>query len=306
MIMDPENLNDWIRAGKIAAEVRDYGSSLIKKKSSYLEVTQKVEKKIQDLGALPAFPPQMALNEVAAHFTVDPEEDIVLENQLVSLDVGVMIEGAIGDTAVTVDLSGKYAELIKAAEAALRDATKVMDSGVFSLGKIGRMIEETIVSYGYKPIRNLSGHGLARFEIHKAPTIPNFDTGDKTEIQENSFFAIEPFASTGAGLIYETDRANIYSVVAKKPIRSIITREVFKEIEKYKGTPFTTRWLAAKFPLFKVNFALKELLQSKCIHAHPPLIDKDKGMVAQAEHTFYRNQEGKIIVITEKGDEREQ
>lgn len=162
------------------------------------------------------------------------------------------------------------------------------------------MIEETIVSYGYKPVRNLSGHGLARFEIHKSPTIPNFDTGDKTEIPKNTFFAIEPFASNGAGLIYETDRANIYSFHTKKPIRSAITREVFREIESYQGTPFTTRWLSAKFPLFKVNFALKELLQSRIIQAHPPLIDKDKGMVAQAENSFYLDEDGKVTILTER------
>lgn len=292
------NMEDWRKAGKIAAQVRDYGKSLIKKGASYKEVTEKIEKKIEELGAVPAFPPQMSMNETAAHFTVDPDEDITFEDQLVSLDVGVCVNGAIGDTAVTVDLSGKSSELVKASEDALNQAIRAIETGVLSLGRIGHIIEETIVSHGFKPIKNLSGHGLDEYEIHTTPTIPNFDTGDKTELEPNSFFAIEPFATDGAGIIYEADNANIYSLTEKKPVRSQITRAVLKEIEKYKGMPFTTRWLAKKFPIFKVNFAIKDLLNSKIIRAHPPLIDKDKGLVSQAEHSLYLDKDFKVLVLT--------
>jgi len=58
-----------------------------------------------------------------------------------------------------------------------------------------------------------------------------------------------------------------------------------KEIEQFEGLPFTIRWLTKKFPLFKVNFALRELLQIESIKKFPPLPEKNHGLVSQAEHT---------------------
>ena len=114
----------------------------------------------------------------------------------------------------------------------------------------------------------------------------NFDTGDKTILEKGMVIAIEPFASTGAGVIYESSSANIFSVVNKKPVRNIITREILKEIEKYRNMPFTTRWLTRKFPEPKVNFALRELQHMNIIRSYPPLPDERKGYVSQAEHTI--------------------
>ena len=295
----PDNIEDWKKAGQIAAQVRVYGAGLIKKGASFRDVTEKIEAKIKELGAFPAFPPQMALNEIAAHFTVDPDEDIIFSDEIVSLDVGVCVNGAIGDTAVSVDLGAKNDKLLKASEDALTEAINLIKSGVLELGQIGKTIEDTIVASGFKPVKNLSGHGLGLYEIHTIPTIPNFDTGDRTELQPDTFFAIEPFASNGAGLIYEADEGNIFSVIEKKPVRSQITREVLKEIDSYNGLPFTTRWLAKKFPMFKINFALKDLLNNSIIRPHPPLIDKDKGLVSQAEHTIYLDENKQVFVLTE-------
>ena len=108
--------------------------------------------------------------------------------------------------------------------------------------------------------------------------------------------AIEPFASTGAGVIFESSNANIFSLAIKKPVRNIITRQVLKEIEKYKELPFTTRWLTKKFPEPKVNFALRELLQKEILHKYPPLPDRAGGLVSQAEHTIIVDDE--VIVTT--------
>ncbi len=293
-----ENLEDWRKAGKIAAEVREYGASLIKKNASYVEIIEKVEKKILELGAKPAFPPQMAMNEVAAHFTVGPNEDIKLTDQLVSLDVGVHVNGAIGDTAITVDLSGKYGKLIEASEKALENAIKVLQQGDLKLGNVGKAIQETITSYGYSPVKNLSGHGLDIFDIHTEPTVPNYDTGDSTEIEKDTIFAIEPFATNGVGLIQDSGNATIFQMIQKKPVRSQITREILKEIETYEGLPFATRDLVKKFPLFKVNFALRELRQVGALHEHSPLVEKNKGFVSQAEHTIYVDKKGTVEILT--------
>ncbi len=275
----------YIKAGRIAGEALKYGASLIKIGETLLDVTEKVEQKILDLGGEFAFPPQISLNEIAAHYCADPKDPIVFKKgDLVKLDVGVMIDGYIGDTAISVNL-GEHEDLVKASREALDNAIKLIRPGV-TLSELGKTIHNTIVKYGYAPVRNLSGHGLNQYVFHDKPSIPNFDTGDKTRLEKGMVIAIEPFASNGAGVIYESSYANIFSVINKKPVRNIITREILKEIEKYRNMPFTTRWLTRKFPEPKVNFALRELQHMNIIRSYPPLPDERKGCVSQAEHTI--------------------
>ncbi len=291
--MEIKELEKWRKASRIAAEALEYGKSLIKRDASYMEVTEKIEKKIFELGAEPAFPVQMSLNEVAAHFTLDPGEDIKFSGQLVNLDIGVHVDGCIGDNALTVDLSGEHADLVKASKDALNAAIKAAEQQAV-LGEIGRAIHDTITSFGFSPIRNLSGHGLSEYNVHDKPSIPNFDTGDKTKL-EPGVYAIEPFATNGAGIIYESGSGNIFSLVQKKPVRGQMTRRVLQEIEGYNGLPFCTRWLAKKFPLGMVKFALRELLTLGIIKDYPPLPDKNRGLVSQAEHTILVSDKVEIL-----------
>jgi len=289
-----EDIEKWRKASRIAAEALDYGKSLIKKDASYMEITEKIEKKIFDLGGKPAFPVQMSLNEVAAHFTLDPGEDIKFADQLVNLDIGVHVDGCIGDSALTVDLSGKHSDLVKASIDALNEAIKAVEQRA-TLGEIGKAIHDAIASYGFSPVRNLSGHGLSKYNVHDKPSIPNFDTGDKTELKPG-VYAIEPFATNGAGIIYESGTGNIFSLIQKKPVRSQMTRRILQEIESYNGLPFCARWLAKKFPLGQVKFALREMLKLEIIKEYPPLPDKNKGLVSQAEHTVLVDE--KVEVLT--------
>ena len=107
-------IDDWIKAGKIAAEALEYGRKLIKPGKSMLELCDDVDKKIKQLGGQPAFPSQVSCDHVAAHFCPAPEDKTVFDKQVVSLDVGVHVNGAIGDNATTVDLSGNHTDLVKA------------------------------------------------------------------------------------------------------------------------------------------------------------------------------------------------
>ena len=283
--MEKEILDKYIKAGKIASEAREYGKSLIKVGASLLEVSDKIEKKILELGGKLAFPAQISLNDVAAHNCADPDDKTTFKKgDLCKLDIGVHIDGYVADTACSVDL-GDNNDLVKASEDALNEALKIIKPGV-TLAEIGETIKNAISKYNLSPIKNLSGHGLDRFVIHGPPTIPNFNTHDDTKLEEDQVIAIEPFATDGMGMIYEGDRANIFSLIEKKPVRSNITREILKEIEQFEGLPFTTRWLTKKFPLFKVNFALRELLQIESIRKYPPLPEKNHGLVSQAEHTI--------------------
>ncbi|AJF61154.1 TPA: type II methionyl aminopeptidase [Candidatus Woesearchaeota archaeon] len=274
----------YIEAGRIAGTALKYGGNMIKVGASMLEVTEKVEEKVLDLGGEFAFPPQISLNEIAAHYCAEPDDKIVFrKGDVAKLDVGVMIDGYIGDNALTVDL-GDNEKIVKAAREGLNNALKLVGPGV-AISDIGRAIQDTITKYGFAPVRNLSGHALSQYVYHDSPSIPNFDTGDKTRLERGMVIAIEPFASTGAGIIFESSNANIFSMKQKKPVRNMITRQVLKEIESFKDMPFTTRWLTKKFPEPKVNFALRELMQQDMLNSYPPLPDRDGGLVSQAEHT---------------------
>jgi len=279
-------LDDWIKAGNIAAQARDYGASLIKPGARLLDVCDKVDAKIRELGAEPAFPTQISCDHIAAHFCPLADDKTVFDKQVASLDVGVHVDGAIGDTAVTVDLGGEHTDLVKASREAVDAALKMVGIGT-TLGEIGKTIQEVIVSHGFVPIRNLSGHGLDRFDIHTAPTIPNIDTGDDTELEDGMFIAIEPFASTGSGSVQESGDATIFSVIDSKGVRSQYARDVLNEIEQYSTLPWAMRWLTQKLGPGRTRFGLRELEQSGIIHGYPPLVDSRKGITSQAEHSVF-------------------
>ena len=294
--MNPQIKQNYIKAGKVSAEVLEYGKLLIKKGNSLLETTELIEKKIYELGAKPAFPVQISCNEIAAHFCVEEDDKTIFDEQAVSLDLGVHVDGAIGDNAYTTDLSGSYHDLVKAAQKALEEALKIINVGV-ELREIGKVINDTIKSYGYTPVRNLSGHGLDLYNIHTKPTIPNIDNGDKTTLKKDMVFAVEPFATTGSGVVHESGLPTVFMLEHKKPVRSPITREILKEIETYERLPFAKRWLTKKFGA-KANFALRELTQLGIIHQFPPLVEVNKGVVTQAEHSVLIDDKGEVIILT--------
>ncbi|TKJ17184.1 type II methionyl aminopeptidase [Candidatus Woesearchaeota archaeon B3_Woes] len=286
---------DYIKAGRLAAEAREYGKSLIKKGSYLLDVIEKVEEKIKSSGGDFAFPPQISCDDIAAHFCPEKDDKIVLENQLVCLDIGVHINGFIGDCACSVDLSGQNSELVKASEEALKEATKILQIGT-KLKDIGKTIQQTIESFGFKPVRNLSGHGLSQWNIHDIPTIPNFDNKDETTLTKGMTIAIEPFATNGIGLIEEKGDPSVFGLTGKKSVRVGFVRNIQKEIEKLNGLPFTTRWLTNKFSEAQVRYSLNQLKLLKILHEYPPLVEKQGGLVSQAENSFLIDD--KVVCLT--------
>lgn len=294
--MEEETLKRYIEAGRIAAQALEYGRGLVKPGVSILDTANRIEARIVELGGQPAFPVNISFNETAAHDTPAHNDERTFEDQLVKLDVGVHINGCVGgDTAVTIDLSNKYADLVKASRDALNAALKVVQVGT-TLGQIGKEIEDTITSFGYQSVRNLSGHGIGEWSVHESPSIPNYDTEDDTELEEGMTIAIEPFASTGVGLIHDKGLPNIHSMMGRKPVRNIVTRQVLQKLGAYNGLPFATRWLTKDIPVFKVNFAMREFDQLDILKSYPPLVERDGGFISQAEHSLYIGD--KVIVMT--------
>ncbi len=282
--MEKEVLKSYKEAGRIAATALKYGTSLIRPGVKLVEVCDAVEDKIRELGGGIAFPAQTSRNEIAAHYCPEEDDESVFEEgDVVKLDCGATYDGFVADNAASVDL-GNHKDLLMASRDALDSALKLVAPGV-RISELGRAIQEAIESYGYSPVRNLSGHGIGRFIIHQAPAIPNFNNGNMDVLEEGQAIAIEPFASDGAGLIQESGIPTVFMHVARKPVRSQFARQILKRIESYQGLPFTTRWLTREFGIGKVKLGLRELLNVGIVKGFPALPDIQKGFVSQAEHS---------------------
>lgn len=278
-------MDSWIKAGKIAGKTREYAKSLVKENISLLEITEKTEDYISKQGANTAFPAQFSINEIAAHYAAQPNDKTILKSgDLVKIDIGVEFEGAIGDTASTVEVkTHKNQKLIEASAKALDNALSILKPGL-EIGKIGEVIENTITEYGYNPVRNLSGHGLGKFIIHTGKTIPNYNNKDKTKLKEDQIIAIEPFATPGTGLIKEGKQSTIYRIEQVKAIRDEQAKKILKYIiEKYKTLPFSALQISRKFPNYKLALILLE--KNQILHHYPQLPEVSNSIVSQAEHT---------------------
>ncbi len=287
---------DYRKAGAISATALRYGRDMIKVGAKILDVLDAVEEKIHELGGEIGFPAQMSFGDIAAHDCADPDDARTIPKTVVKIDVGVAVNGCVGDNAWTVDLTGNYSGLCKASHEALKAAMETVAVGV-EIGKVGKVIQETIKSYGYIPVNNLSGHGLVPWKVHAPPTIPNYANRNPNKLQKGMVIAIEPFATDGEGVVHEIERANVFMQAGKKSVRSPMTRDVLKLIESYQGLPFTTRWLTKKFALGTVNFALRDLLQQGIIRAYPPLKESGGGMVAQFENTLYIGEKTEVMTV---------
>ncbi len=306
MIINEEDKDNAIIAGKIAAKAIIYGKSIIQPGIKIVDALDKIEQYIKENNGEMAFPAQVSLNNVAAHFCPLAEDNEVFKStDMIKLDLGVHINGIIADTAVTIifkennDKFEEYYNIKKASEEALNNTIKYIRPGA-TLGEIGLIIQESISKYDLSPVRNLSGHGLGRYNVHESPTIPNFNTNDKRELEENQMIAIEPFATNGRGMIFESNNATIFSLNAIKGVRSNMTREVLKDIQEFKKLPFTTRWLTTKHSISKVKYALNDLKNLGIIHDYPPLLEVGKGIVSQSEHTVIVREKPIVTTLREE------
>ncbi len=120
------NLECYLQAGKIAAEVRETSRKKYHVGLTLFEICESVEAQIRRLNAEPAFPVNTSLNEVAAHYTAEPNDTtLVKEGDVLKIDIGVHIDGYIADTAVTVCYDPRYEALVSTAEMALSEAVRI-------------------------------------------------------------------------------------------------------------------------------------------------------------------------------------
>jgi methionyl aminopeptidase len=276
-------------AGRILSEVRAEAAKMVTVGESLLKVAEFTENLIREKGGEPAFPVNISRNDEAAHSTPSFNDKAVFGKDMVKLDIGVHIDGYIADTAITVDLSGNP-KLVEAANAAVEEAIKFIHSGV-NTSDIGGVIEDTIGSFGFKPISNLTGHGLAQYIQHAPPAIPNKRTPGGVILETGDIVAIEPFATNGAGRIRNAGNAEIYHIVSDRPVRHPSARALMHDLEKYKTLPFAKRWLGER-----VDFAIIQLVKADIIQAYPILKEVQGGLISQAEHTIIVKEDGCEVI----------
>jgi methionyl aminopeptidase len=285
-----------LKAGEIAKEVKSWIKPQIKKGMPLLEIAEKIENKIAELKGKPAFPTNLSINEIAAHYTPSYNDETKADG-LLKVDFGVHVDGWIADTAFSVDLenSEENKKLIEASAKALKNAIKEAEKGT-SIGEIGRTIQETIESYDFLPIVNLTGHEMDEYELHGGLTIQNI-RNSRTEKFEKGLYAIEPFATNGSGKIYEGKSSGIYVLVDGRNVRSPEARKVLDFIgDEYHTLPFCSRWIIKKFGI-KSLFSLKQLEDNGNLHQYPQLVEASHAKVSQAENTILVDD--KVIVTSE-------
>lgn len=291
--MNEQELERYRKAGKIAAEVLQEGLKKIQPDVKLIEVANFVEELIRQKGASPAFPCNISVNEVAAHYSPTAwDESAFKKGDLVKLDVGVHVEGFIGDTAKTIVVGGGEHRLIASAEKALEKAIQIAKSGART-DQMGEAAEAAIKSFGFLPVSNLTGHQLSPWNLHGGELVPNVKTRHGAELKEGDVFAIEPFATDGAGRVVDDANAIIFRYLRDRPLRMKEARDILEYVKaNYATLPFAERWLAHLVPRFKLNQALRQLVYSGALHAYHILKEKNRGLVAQAEHTVIVKKDG--------------
>ncbi|MEW6748430.1 MAG: type II methionyl aminopeptidase [Candidatus Micrarchaeota archaeon] len=292
--MDQQELENFREAGKIASRIREDSKRLIMVGEPLLDIAETIEQMIAEEGAKPAFPVNISINEIAAHYTPEfGSETVLKDDDLVKVDLGMQVDGALSDTAYTIDLGGKNEKLVQAAEEALEKAIATIKPGV-GVGQVGAIIESTIKGYGFKPIANLSGHMIKSNELHAGVEIPNVKTEDSYHFEEGDIFAVEPFATTGQGFVEDLEQVEIFSIYAPSNVRMRQSRKIVEHVvQNYGMLPFAERWVRKSFQSkLLVSAALRELLQNHFIKGYPVLREVARGLVSQAEHTVLVTKDG--------------
>jgi methionyl aminopeptidase len=295
------SIGDFEEAGKIGAKVREESKALINIGEGLLDIAETIEGMIRDEGAEPAFPANVSINDIAAHYTPESGDTATIgEEDVVKIDLGVDVNGGLSDTAYTLDLSGKHGKLVEASEAGLEKAIEAMKPGA-TIGEIGGIVEETIKGYGYKPIANLTGHRIST-GLHTGIDVPSIRTNDPYQLQEGEIYAIEPFATDGKGFVSDCDQVEIFSLYMPGKLRMRESRKVLNHIiSSYGLLPFAERWLRQEFrSKLLLKNALKEMLRMQVIKAYPVLKETGGGLVAQTEHTVIIEESGARILTKEQ------
>lgn len=284
-MLNEDQLAKLRRAGRISAEARDLGVSLCKPGAKLYDVAQEVEGYIRDHGCGLAFPCNVSINEVAAHYTPTPNDDKRFElGDVVKIDCGGVLDGYIGDTAATVEVgTNAYRELVESSKRARNTVAEFVGEGT-PIREIGRAIEMSVKRDGFKVVENLCGHQIDHWDLHAGFSIPPYDAGDETQIQAGMTFAVEPFATNGRGYVDNGKFGNIVQLTREKPIDDPKAQDFLAYIkDEFHGSPFCAR--SCDFP--NAEKYVKLLMRKGMLYGFAELVEAPGSIVTQHEYTFY-------------------
>jgi len=296
---DKEAFEKLKLSGRILREAREEIKGYVREGMMIIDICEKAEDLVKRKGAKPAFPCNVSINEVAAHYTSPPDDkSLVPENSVVKVDIGAHVDGYVTDTAVTVCLNRDYEDLVATAERALKVATENIKPGI-SASKLGTLIENTIKSRGFKPISNLTGHQVGRYILHTGTSIPNVSQLSFTKLSLGGVYAIEPFVTLpdAVGRVEDRDESTIFRFIKSRSPKDPYAKQLLKFIEEnFRTLPFAERWLQGVVPKEHHREAFKELLSSKALMYYPVFVEASRKTVAQAEHTVMIVEDGCLVL----------
>ncbi len=292
---DEEALEKFRLSGEILRESREEMRNFVHENIPILQVCEKAESLILKKGGKPAFPCNVSINEVTAHYTSPPnDKKRIPEKAIVKVDMGVHVDGYVTDTAFTACFNPEYSSMQNAAEHALAAAIENIH-GDMATSKIGLIIERTIKNRGFKPISNLTGHSVGRYLIHAGTSIPNVMQVSFGKVKAGEIYAIEPFVTLpdAAGRVDNSSDVTIFRLVKAKSVKNPHTKQLLKYIEEnFRTLPFAERWLKDALPDDKYHEAFKELLMCKAVMGYPVFVEGSRKPVTQAEHTVFITENG--------------
>ena len=205
----PAELAKMRRAGKVVAKALE----LVKEEACPGLTTQRLDEMVEDLirqsGADPAFkgyrgfPASIctSINEQVVHGIPGPRQ--LEEGDILSVDVGALLNGYYGDAAITVpigDITDEAQRLIEVTREALNAAIMVLRPDV-TIAEIGQAVQDTVEEAGFSVVRKYTGHGIGS-QMHEDPQIPNFvgswPSGRGPSLPEGATVAIEPMVNAGS------------------------------------------------------------------------------------------------------------
>ncbi|MFA6431204.1 MAG: type I methionyl aminopeptidase [Candidatus Margulisiibacteriota bacterium] len=204
-IKSSEEIDKLRIAGKITANVLEQVSKEAVEGITTAELDKFADKLVRGYGAEPVFVGYrgyrhatcISINHEVVHGI--PGEKVLCDGDIVSIDIGVKINGYCGDSAVTVPVgkaSTKVQKLLRVGKNSLRGAIKQARAGNH-LGDIAYATQREAEKHGYSVVRELYGHGIGR-ELHEDPLIPNFGRpGEGIVLKPGMVFAIEPMVNIG-------------------------------------------------------------------------------------------------------------
>jgi methionyl aminopeptidase len=272
-------LECWREAARIAAGARELGLRLAVPGARRKELAEAIEGYVREHGAEPAFPANLSRNVEAAHYTPDDADDaVLLDGDLLKVDVGAHLDGAVADTADTVEVGGgrRHAHLVAAVHEALAAGVRAVRPGG-PVDDVSTAVAGAIRARGLKPIRDLTGHTIERYLLHAGKSVPNVPGLSGERFVEGEFVAIEPFATNGVGSITNGPFGHIQRFRRPPPAADA---ELVRLYARFRTLPFTARWARTSAERAALERG-RRLLQS-----YPVFLERGGGLVAQAEHTI--------------------